>query len=227
MADAIDLLVTHADFQASDIARIHTGTLPLFKAQPLVQLCVQFQDLRKSTIFVVWLPSSTHFKAKPLDRSGACNLNTANLNNATVDFNCKVTLAAGEQMNAVEIIPSVLPYELSDLEWQILECTIKYLKIEDLVVRIFGEELAPEIQETLPKICGIDFQRLKGFEVPHLKVLRQVLVENGVGNLSLEKISNTMSKCGMRPVARRRPTRSRPQPGPDSASRSARPKDRR
>jgi hypothetical protein len=103
-----------------------------------------------------------------------------------------------------------LPYELTDLEWRILERTIKCMKIEDAVVRTLGEELAPEVQATLPEIRRIDFQRLKGFEVPPLKVVQDFIIKEGIERVSLEKISVTLSKCGMRTAARRRSTQARP-----------------
>ena len=206
VADAIDLLITHADFKPGHFAKICTGRLPLYAGEPLVQLCIQFRNPAKSVTFLVWLPTSVGFKARSLDQATIDNLNTAELNDATVDFFGNVLLATGEQLRAVEIIPSILPYDLSDLEWRILECTIKCMKIQDVVVGTLGEELAPELQAGLPEIRGIDFQRLKGFEVPPLKVLQDFIIKQGIERLSLEKISNTLSKCGMRPVTRRRPS---------------------
>lgn len=204
LADAIDLLITHADFKPGHLAEICTGRLPLYAAEPLIQLCIQFRNPAESVTFLVWLPTSVRFKATSLDQSTADNLGTAKLNDATVDFSGNVVLATGEQLRAVEIIPSILPYDLSDLEWRILECTIKCMKIEDVVVRTWGEELDSEVQATLPEIHGIDFQRLKGFEVPPLKVLQDFITKQGIKRVSLEKISNTLSKCGMRAVTRRR-----------------------
>ena len=84
---------------------------------------------------------------------------------------------------------------------------IKYMKIQDVVVRTFGEELDVDVQATLPVIHRIEFQRLKGFEVPSLKVLQHFIIENvrDLEDISLEKISSALSKCGMRSVVRRPP----------------------
>jgi hypothetical protein len=56
---------------------------------------------------------------------------TAVLNGAAVDFGENVSLPTGAQLRAVEVIPASLPHELSDLEWQILESTIKCMKIQE------------------------------------------------------------------------------------------------
>jgi len=210
VADAIELLTAHADFRANNLATIRTLQLPVPARKPLFQLCVVFEDLSINVTSLVWLPTSSRFKAQRRDQRRTDKFATADLNGATVDFAGNVSLSTGVQLRAVEVIPATLPYELSDLEWRILDCTIKYMKIEDVVVRTFGEELDLDVQATLPVIRGIDFQRLKGFEVPPLKVLQHFIIENvrDLEGVSLEKISSTLSKCGMRPVVRRRPPRS-------------------
>lgn len=209
IADTVELLADHADFRAGDTATLHARPLLVYRSQSLVQLCIQFNNLTEETTFVVWLPCSARFKAAPVEQSVTCNFDTARLDNAAVGFDCRVQLATGELLRAVEIIPSALPFEMSDMEWQILICVIKHLKLMDLAIRTFGEELDPKIQANLPEIRGVDFQRLVGHEVPPLKVLQQILVDGGVGHVSLEKISNTLDKCGMRPVTPRRPARPR------------------
>jgi hypothetical protein len=203
VADAIDLLITYAGFKPGQLATICTQPLPLNTGEPLVQLCVQFQSPVKSVTFVVWLPTSVRFKTKSLHQS-ATKLSTDELNDATVDFDGNVVLSTGIRLRAVEVIPVGLPYELSDLEWRILRCTIKCMRIEDRVVRTLGEELPPEVQATLPVIRRIDFQRLRGFKIPALKVLQDFIVNEVIERVSPEKISSTLAKCGMRPVVRRR-----------------------
>ena len=207
VADAIELLAAHADFRANNLATICTLQLPIPARKPLFQLCVAFENLSSNVTSLVWLPTSSCFNAQGLDQRRANKFATADLDGAMVDFAGNVSLPTGAQLRAVEVVPATLPYELSDLEWRILECTIKYMKIEDVVVRTFGEELDVDVRATLPVIRRIDFQRLKGFEVPPLKVLQHFIIENvrDLEDISLEKISSALSKCGMRSVVRRRP----------------------
>src|ERR1700754_4701692 len=178
VADAIDLLTAHADFRANNLAKIHTLLLPLPTKERLFQLCVVFENSATETMFLVWLPTSSCFKGKSLDKGQVDELETVDLDGASIDLEGNVFLTTGAQLRAVEVIPATLPYDLSDLEWRILECTIKYMKIEDMVVRTFGEELDLDVRATLPVIRRIDFQRLKGFEVPPLKVLQHFIIEN-------------------------------------------------
>ena len=207
VADAIDLLTKHADFRANNLAKIHTLLLPLPAKERLFQLCVVFENSAAETTFLVWLPTSSCFKGKTLDKGRADKLETADLNGASIDFEGNVFLTTGAQLRAVDVIPAPLPAELSDLEWRILKCTIKCMNIEDQVVRTFGEELDLDVRATLPVIRRIDFQRLQGLKVPPLKVLQDFIIKNerDLESISLEKISGTLSKCGMRTVIRRRP----------------------
>jgi hypothetical protein len=211
VADAIDLLTTHADFRASSLAKISTLPLPLAAKKPLFQLCIAFENLAAKVTFLVWLPTSSRFKAKSLHQRRADEFETADLNDASIDFDGNVVLTTGVRLRAVEVIPTTLPYELSDLEWRILKCTIQCMKIEDMVVRTLGEELDVDVRATLPLIRRIDFQRLQGFEVPPLKVLQDFITRNerDLEGVSLEKISSTLSRCGMRPVRRRAPLATR------------------
>jgi hypothetical protein len=68
VADAIDLLITHADFRANDLAKIHALPLPLSAREPLFQLCVVFESLSSKVTYLVWLPTSSRFKAKGVDQ---------------------------------------------------------------------------------------------------------------------------------------------------------------
>lgn len=157
--------------------------------------------------YLVWLPICSRFKAIYINQRAIRKSSIFDLNDATVDFNGNVRLTDGTCLRGVEVIPASLPYELSDLERRILWCTIQFMKIEDRVVRTLGEELKPELRQGLPTIRRLDFQRLKGFVLPPLESIRSFILEHepGLRSVSLEKISSTLSKCGMRPVVRRRP----------------------
>jgi len=207
VADAIEVLVTHANFQVGSIGKITTGIFPLPSKEPLAQLYVSYTDLAAGVTFLVWLPVCSRFKATYSNQRSICQSSIFDLNDATVDFNGNVFLTSGTCLRGVEVIPASLPYELSDLERRILWCTIQFMKIEDKVVRTLGEELEPELRQGMPTIRRVDFQRLNGFVLPSLESIRSFILENepGLRSVSLEKISDTLSKCGMRPVVRRRP----------------------
>jgi hypothetical protein len=206
VADGVDLLIRYAGFQVGDRAKIRTPLFPLAAKEPLAQLCIVFHRLDTGVTFLVWLPTSGRFTAKASDQTAIKQFNTPDLDDASVDYLGNVVLLSGAKLRAVEIMPAFLPYELSDMDRRILRNTINFMKIEDLVFRTLGEELDPETRATLPVIRAIDFQRLRGLKVPRLKQLQGFMAERGdfIKTPSLQKISSTLSNCGMRAVERRR-----------------------
>jgi hypothetical protein len=206
VADAIEVLATYANFRVGSIGKIATGLFPFPSKDPLAQLYVGYTDLAEGVTFVVWLPICNSAKATHVNQRSPYPLNVFDLNDATVDFHGNVVLTSGARLRGVEVIPASLPYELSDLERRILWCTIQFMNVEDIVVRTLGEELELELRQGLPTIRKVDFQRLKGLVSPSLESIRSFLLENepGLGSVSLEKISSTLTKCGMRSVVRRR-----------------------
>jgi hypothetical protein len=206
VADAIEVLVMHANFEAGGIGKIAVGIFPFPSKDPLAQLYVSYTDLAAGTTFLVWLPVCSRFKATYSKQRTIRESSVFDLNDATVDFDGNVLLTDGTNLKGVEVTPVSLPYELSDLERRILWCTIQFMEIEDKVIRTLGEELDPELRKGMPIIRKLDFQRLNGFLLPSLESIRSFILENesGVKSVSLEKISSTLTKCGMRSVVRRR-----------------------
>jgi hypothetical protein len=207
VADAIEVLVAYTNFQVGGVGKIAAGIFPFPSKDPLAQLCVGYTDLAAGVTFLVWLPICSRFQATYTDQQSTRKFGVFDLNDATVDFSGNVFLTSGARLRGVEVVPAKLPYELSDLERRIIWCTIQFMKIENKVVRTLGEELDPELRKGLPTIRRVDFQRLHGLVVPSLESIRSFILENepGLRSVSLEKISSTLSKCGMRPVVRRRP----------------------
>lgn len=203
VADAIELLVTDTGFRHKNHATIRTVPFPFPAKWPLTQLCVVFEHFDRQQTFLVWLPTSSHIKARTAESRNSAKSDTVILDGAQVDIDASVWLSNGTQLRAVEVVPANLPYELSNLDWQIIESTIKLMKIGHLVMRTFGEELDDDVRETLPQIRRVDFLRLKEHQPPPLKVIQHFIETEGVGHISFEKLSSTLSKCGMRLVRRR------------------------
>jgi hypothetical protein len=206
VADVIDLLITHAGFQVGDRAKIRTILMPLAVKDPVFQFCIVFPRLRTSETFLVWLPTSSRFAARATDHTRIRKYNTPDLNDASVDYYGNAALLNGMQLRAIEIVPAPLPYEFSELDRRIVMSTIYFMKIEDVVFRTLGEELDPETRASLPTIRAIDFRRLGRLALPYLKQLQGFMADSyGLSETpSLQKISSTLLKCGMRPVERRR-----------------------
>jgi hypothetical protein len=135
LADGIEVLIKHADFRNSDRAEVWTIGLPLDAKEPLAQLCVAFQSVALNVTFLVWLPTSSRCTGIAFEQNRTVNFNTVELDDASVDYSGNVVLTSGAQLRAVRVIPSRLPYKLSDLDHRILRSTINFMGIEDLVLR--------------------------------------------------------------------------------------------
>jgi hypothetical protein len=209
LADAIELLNAHAGFHTNDRATIRTSQLLLAAKEPIFQLCVIFQGPGSDVTFLVSLPASSHCTTVASETNALETIGTFNLDDASVDYYGNVVLTNGTQLKAVGVIPTPLPYELSELDGHILRHTIGFLGIGDRVFRTLGEELDSETRTTLPAIRAIDFQRLQGRKMPLLKQLRNSMADSGeFPNIpSLQKLSTTLSKCGMRDQLRRQKSR--------------------
>jgi hypothetical protein len=209
LADAIELLNAHAGFHTNDRATIRTSQLRVAAKEPIVQLYVIFQSLSSKVTFLVSLPASSHCTSMAPETNTFETIATLSLNDALVDYWGNVVLTDRTQLKAVGVIPTPLPYELSNLDCQILRHIIRFMKIDDEVFRTLGEELDSEIRTTLPEIRAIDFQRLPGRKIPLLKQLINSMADSGDFPKvpSVQKISTTLSKCGMRDVLRRHKSR--------------------
>jgi hypothetical protein len=209
IADAIGVLHKRASFGERDYALIRVDLLPLPSCERIAQVHVVYESLVRDVTYFVWLPSASKFKALRDGNSELEIFDIFELDGGTIEFDGSVFLSDGIRLRAVEVVPEVLPYELSDLEWRILHHTICFMKVEDRVLRSRWEGLSARFQKRLPAQLVIDFSRLIGLNVPLLKQIRGYISDKDSPARipSAEKIAATLKKCGMR-IPPSRPRRS-------------------
>jgi hypothetical protein len=152
-----------------------------------------------STYFV-WLPSAGKFKGR---REGLPELEVRDifqLSGAVIRLDGSVILQNGTLLRAVEVIPALLPSELSELDWYILHKTIAFMKAELRIYRSYWEGLDVRFQTGLPDCRSLDFSRLAGLDTPLLKQIKGYISDDKLVTRvpSEEKIASTLKKCGMR-----------------------------
>jgi hypothetical protein len=205
IADAINVLHKHASFGEQNHAIIRVDALPLPSYQNVAQVHAVFENLPRDVTYFVWLPSASKFKARRDGRPGHEIFAIFELGGATIHSDGTVLLTDHRRLRAVEVVPELLPDDLTDLEWRILHRTIQYMGIGDRVYRSYWEGLDTHLQEGLPDQRGLDFSRLAGLDVPLLKQIQGYIEDNDTParTPSPETIAVTLKKCGMRIPASR------------------------
>jgi hypothetical protein len=145
--------------------RIHHLQLPSGECTALV--AVLFPDLG----CCVTLPTSARFRGLSGTSSQHQLFETSRLDRAQVSSDGSVRLVDGSWLRAVEVIPSHLPYELSELEKLILRHVI-LLTGSYHCSRSIQEGLPEHLQQQVPDVHALDYSRLSTIQVPQLKVIR-------------------------------------------------------
>jgi hypothetical protein len=200
IADAVEVLCKHGNFRERDHAIIRVDPLQLPSSESIALVHAAFDSFVDNLTYFVWLPSSGKCKGRREGLWGLEVLDIFELSGGIIHFDGSVMLQNGTLLRAVEVIPALLPLELSDLDWCILHKTIAFMEIENCVYRSHWEGLDRYFQTGLPDCRSLDFGRLAGIKVPLLKQIRGYISEDkSVKTVpSEEKIAATLKKCGMR-----------------------------
>jgi hypothetical protein len=127
VADAVEVLCKHGNFRECDHAIIRVDPLPLPSCEPIAQVHAVFDGLIDNLTYFVWLPSSGKCKGRRERLPGLEVLDIFELSGGIIHFDGSVMLQNGTLFRAVEVIPALLPHELSDLDWCILHKTIAFM----------------------------------------------------------------------------------------------------
>jgi hypothetical protein len=150
IADAME--VVRQEQGIDDIAhaeiRLAPLQLPSGKSTAVVQ--VLFPDLGCS----VSLPSSPRFRALNATSSQRTVLEISLLDGARICSDNSVVLADGTRLRAVELLPTYLPYNLSQLEERILLHVISLTKSGSSCYRSIREHLPEHMQDRVPDTLG-------------------------------------------------------------------------
>jgi hypothetical protein len=196
IADAIETLSDEAGFQLGDQARITCGDLRLPSGETVVLTGLLFERGNRH-LYSVWLQTSKICRARC--QSELLDLETAELADAIVNIDGNVTLIDGRVIRAVQINPAKLPYAISDRDWQIVHAAISAAKAEHCSYTIPLPANPEQIAEAR-KLNLIDYTALLSIKAPYLKVIQGnfLRANPGISSLSAQKISDTLSKFGIR-----------------------------
>jgi hypothetical protein len=173
--------------------------LPSGKRTAVVQ--VLFPDLGYS----VSLPSSARFRALSTTSSHRTVLEISLLDRARICSDNSVVLGNGTRLRAVELLPTYLPYNPSELEERILLHVISLTKSGGYCYRSIREGLPEHLQDRVPDLRMLDYSRVHTIKAPPLKVIRGYIADNDPNlKLSDQKIADALARFGVR-VPRPRP----------------------
>lgn len=196
VADALDALGDEAGFQSGDQARITCGGLTLPSGETVTLTGLLFERGNRH-VFAVWLRSSKTCRAKY--RSELLDFDTGELADAVVDDHGNVTLSDGRVIRAVQVTPAKLPYEITDRDWRIVHAAISAAGAEHFSYAIPLPANPQQITEAR-SLNLIDYTALSSIKAPYLKVIQGTFLRDNpdISSLSEQKISDTLSKFGIR-----------------------------
>ncbi|MGY4334513.1 hypothetical protein ACVWWG_008930 [Bradyrhizobium sp. LB7.2] len=198
MADAINLLQPDGTWKGE----IQVRGLNLLSEEIVGLVAVFVENAAAQTTSIVTLPSAKQFRARRYESQEFEEFDIFRLDRATFDGSCNVGLVDGTRLRAVEVIPALLPYNVTDLDWCILHHTIAMMKAEQ-------ECYTYPIRFAQPS-DALDCSRLPSLtgRVPLLKQIHWYIAdrEPALKDLSEQKIADALCKFGMR-IPRPRRTR--------------------
>lgn len=213
IADAIDILETEANFKPDDCATVWLQPLQLQNAAVVWLVSVIFDGPAAAVGVVVPLRAAKAFFAIHMGDSHKKLFEIELLDGAVTDASGVVSLANGDQVRAVELIPAQLPYELTELDERILHLTVSMIEgAEGRCYRDLRDALPAPERGGIPSLRFLDFSKLAegpgrpALEVPYLKVICGKFEETypRAVSPSEQKIADALEKAGIR-VPRRRP----------------------
>jgi hypothetical protein len=203
IADALEVLRQNAGFKGSDRAEIWIGPLQLPSGEVASLVSTFFESPDYDKTFIVALPTSAEFRAKRQGHSDEETFDIFQLEEATFDDSGNVRLRDGTHVRAVEVIPTLLPYDVTELDWRIVHHTVAQIHAEQECYRYpinFLRRRDALDCSALPTLQG---------KIPPLKVIKDYIEnqEPALKRLSQQQISDTLRKFGMR-LPKQRPRRS-------------------
>jgi hypothetical protein len=204
VADALDVVRQKLGLNEIPRARIEIGPLQLPSGQCTALVDVVFPELG----CIVSLPTSARFKALTDTSSQHQQFEIYRLDGAEVCSDGSVRLIDGTRLRAVEVVPTHLPYEPSQLDKRILGHVILLTNSYDcsrILLEGLPKDLQDKFEEDFRKARALDFSRVRTIQAPLLKVIRGYIErKNPELKVSDQKIADALATFGVR-VPRRRP----------------------
>jgi hypothetical protein len=200
VADVLDVVREVLGLADPPQGKISLGPLLLPSGEWTALVDVVFPDLD----CIVTLPTSARFRGRSATNSQHQEFEISRLDRADVASDGSVRLVDGTPLRAVEVVPTHLPYEPSQLDRRILRHVISLTRSE-YCYRSIREGLPEHLQHQVPDVRALDFSRVLTIQPPPLKVIRGFIEDHDPDlKLSDQKIADALARFGIR-VPRRRP----------------------
>ena len=199
VADALEVIRQELGVEDFGQAHIEIGPFQLPSGQSTALVDCVFPDLG----YRVSLPTSSRFRGRT--SSELRQMETSRLNGSEICRDGSVLIADGTRLRAVEVIPTILPYEPSQLDQRILRHVLA-LTNAHYCFRSIREDLPQDLWEMVPDIKLLDYSRVRSIEAPLLKLIKGYIEVHDPGlRASNQKIADSLAMYGIRiPVPRRR-----------------------
>jgi hypothetical protein len=200
IADAIEDLRQACDFNSNDRAEIRIGPLRLSPRDVVGLVDVGFKAPVGDKISIVSLPTSAQFSAIRHGASRRDCFEIIRLNGAVVDADANVLLKEGGILSAVEVIPTLLLNQPTELDLRIVCLTVSMIRAENDCCRSLRAGVPQPQQDMVPDRRFLDCSKLYGLVVPPLKEIAYYIAQNdrALRTLSHQKIADALRKFGMR-----------------------------
>lgn len=204
MVHALDLLQRSAGFSDADNCSISVGPrLPA--SQSAWTFAVVFKSEPQDATFAVILAACAKVRAIRAGHFTRDILDVRDLDAALVNISGEAHLGDGSKLHAIEAVSVTLPWEISELDRQILLIFIEESGLHDSAFRSLRASLPPDIGRALPDLWSIDFSVLPQLarnapQSPLLKTIQHEYSLRYPGRTSipsLGKISDTLRKVGI------------------------------
>jgi hypothetical protein len=200
ISDALTVLGERTGLNEHDHAEIRVYPIMPPSGQVVGRVDLVFDAPRREKISIVSLPTAASFRAGCLGSSGRECFEIFRLDGAIVRADATVLLADGATLRAVEVIPSRLPYEPTEIDWRIVHYTVSIAGAEEHCYWRLRDRLRPPYQETVPDLRFLDCSRLRELDLPPLKVIASLLAERDstLRKVSQQKVADTLRMFGIR-----------------------------
>jgi hypothetical protein len=204
VADALDVICQAFGIAEIPDAQIQLGPLRLPSGKLTALVDVVFPDLGCR----VSLPTSARFKALTDASSQRQVFEIFLLDQAEV-YSDGSLLLDGTRLRAVEVIPTYLPYEPSELEERILRHVIVRTNSYHCY-RSVREDVPEHLRDQIPDVRALDYARVRTIQTPPLKAIQSYIeVHDPKLKVSNQKIADALAAFGVRVPWRRPRTASR------------------
>jgi hypothetical protein len=200
VADAFEVIRAHPNEYAPDVGAFNISVLPLPSGKETFLVSIHFKKYGE-TVAIVALPSCTHFRAR---REGVAEVEKfpiERLIDATVDPSGLVFSKDGTRLRSVEVIPTSLLGEPTELQWKIMHGVLAAFNYKHVY-----RSLRDEVQcAHTPDHHFLDCSRLFELRLPRLTEIcyRLTRYDPEFAKISDQTIANALRAFGVRlPVSR-------------------------